>query len=80
MSDPLYAVTLAAADLKVVAPQQFEALVKAFVSLEDKLNKDFAAADPNTIFGAQGKVWLVAQLRARLEQCLEQKRSIEKRV
>lgn len=75
----MFAITLAAADLKVAAPEQFLALVKAFGQLEDKLNKDFHAADATVIFSAQGKSWLIAQLRARLEKCQEQKQQIENR-
>jgi hypothetical protein len=75
----MFAITLAAADLKVVAPEQFAALVEAFRKVEAKLGQDFQAAGPETIFGAQGKVWLATQLRARLEKCLEQKHQIEQR-
>jgi hypothetical protein len=75
----MYAITLAAAELKVVAPEQFSHLVEAFGKLETKLNSDLLAADASVIFGAQGKTWLAAQLRQRLEKCLEQKRNYENR-
>lgn len=76
----MFALTLAAADLKTVAPEQFARLVDAFAQIEAKLGKDYLAAEANVIFGAQGKAWLIGQLRARLENCYDQKRLIEKRV
>jgi hypothetical protein len=79
LSDPLYAITLAAADLKVVAPDQFNALVEAFRKLETKSSADFHAAGGEAIFGAQGKSVLMTLLRGRLENCLEQKNQVQKR-
>jgi len=75
----MYDITMAAADLKVSVPDQFGRLVVAFRALEEKYQREFIAADPNVIFGAQGRAWLAMQLRARLEFCLEQKNEIEKR-
>lgn len=80
MSDPLYAITLAAADLKAVAPEQFAKLVEAFALLEATHYKAFLAADAASIFGAQAKAGLSATLRARLENCYEMKRQIENRM
>jgi hypothetical protein len=75
----MFDITLAAADLKVSLPEQFERLVEAFRKLEDKFQREFNAADAGVIYGAQGKVWMVSQLRARLEKCVEQKHQIENR-
>lgn len=75
----MYAITMAAADLKVVAPEQFERLVRAFQQLEEKYKQDLIAADANVIFGVQGRTWLASQLKARLEKCHEQKRQYENR-
>jgi len=77
--DPLYEITMAAADLKISLPEQYGRLVKAFVQLEAKYQKELLAADAGVIFGAQGRAWLVSQLRARLEHCIEQKHQIENR-
>jgi hypothetical protein len=75
----MFAITLAAADLKIVAPEQFNALVEAFRKLETKASADLHAAGGEAIYGAQGKSVLMMQLRQRLENCLEQKNQIEKR-
>jgi hypothetical protein len=79
MSDPLYAITIAAADLKVTAPEQFDRLVEAFKALEERYKQDLIAADSVVIFNAQGRTWLAAQLRQRLENCLDRKKSYENR-
>lgn len=76
----MFAITRAAADLKTVAPEQYAKLVAAFIELEARYAKDFLAAEPNVIFASQGKAWVIAQLRARLERCHEQKYQVESRV
>lgn len=75
----MYAMTIAAANLKAAAPDQFEGLVEAFRLLESKYRDDYLAADANVIFNAQGRAWLAAQLRTRLEKCFEQRRTYEQR-
>lgn len=75
----MYAITMAASDLKVAAPEQYEKLVRAFQQLEEKFKQDLIAADASVIFGVQGRTWLASQLRNRLEKCHEQKRQYEQR-
>lgn len=79
-NDPLYAITMAAANLKIVAPEQFDALVAAFKQLEDRYQTELnTAADGVLIFNAQGRSWLAGQLRQRLANCLDQKKNYENR-
>ena len=78
-NDPMYAITMAAANLKAVAPEQFDRLTEAFKLLESRYQQDFNVAGPDVIFGAQGKTWLAGQIRARLENCHEQRRTYENR-
>ena len=75
----MYAITMAAANLKAVAPEQFERLVDAFKLLEARHQQELNVADATVIFGAQGKNWLATQLRVRLENCHEQRRNYENR-
>lgn len=70
MSDPLYAIAEAAADLKVAAPSEFDRFVEAVKTLEERCDADLRAAGVNVIFTAQGKAQLVSQLRQKLENCL----------
>lgn len=79
MNDPMYALTMAAANLKVVAPEQFEALLKAFQMLDDKSMVDLRSSPPEQIMSAQGRSGLAFQLRQRFEQCMEKRREYEKR-
>ena len=78
-NDPLYHLTLAAANLKVVAPEQFDALVKSFKMLEERYQSELNVAGADVIFNVQGRSWLVGQLRQRLENCLDQKKHYENR-
>jgi len=79
MSDPLYGIAHAAADLKRAAPEQFDRLVAAFRAYEERCKSDLLAAEPNVIVGAQGKAWVAQQLRVKLEDCLTIRETIEKR-
>ena len=79
MNDPMYAITMAAANLKAVAPEQFNALVDAFRQLETKYASDLLAAEQSLIVGVQGRTWMAAQLRIRLERCMEQRASYQQR-
>lgn len=78
-NDPMYAVTMAAANLKAAAPDQFEKLLDAARLLEDKSITDFLAADAAGIFGAQGRANLARELRKRFEECLEKRKAYETR-
>jgi hypothetical protein len=79
ISDPLYSITMAAANLKVAAPEQFAALVEGFRHLETKYRTEFSIAGPDVIFGAQARSWLASQLVGRLENCLEQRKNYQMR-
>lgn len=79
MSDPIYGIVVAAAELKLAAPREYDNLVSAFKRLEDRSNAELRAAEPNVIFGAQGKAQLLTLLRKKLEDCLEIKTNTEKR-
>jgi hypothetical protein len=71
MSDPLFDVTMAAAELKLAAPREYEKFIEAVKLFEERLRQDLLAAEPNVIFAAQGKAWLMAQFRMKLETCIE---------
>ena len=75
----MYGLTMAAADLKIAAPEQFDKLVEAVRALEARLNQDLIVAGATVIFNAQGQTWLASQLRQRLETCLEQRKNYENR-
>ena len=79
MSDPFYPLVVAAAELKLAAPREFDNFIEAFKALEDRTRTELIAAEPNVIFAAQGKAWLVAHLRKKLEDCLQIKRTTEAR-
>ena len=75
----MYAITMAAANLKAVAPEQFERLVEAFKVLEGRYQQDLVVANADMIVGVQGRTWLAGQLRQRLEKCHEQRLNYENR-
>lgn len=79
MSDPLYPVVIAAADLKLAAPREFDKLVEVLKGLENHLDTELRVAGANVIFTAQGKAQMVAQLRTKLENCLQLKNTYEQR-
>jgi len=70
---------MAAADLKLAAPPEYDRLVQAIKSFEERCRDDLAAAEPNVIFPAQGKAQLVTQLRQKLETCLDLRAKYEAR-
>lgn len=78
-NDPWYELTIAASNLKVALPEQFEKLVEAFKQLEEKLKLDLFAADRGVILNAQGQASVVAKIRERVEQCLEKRKSYQNR-
>jgi len=79
MKDPMYEITMAAANLKIVAPEQYDALLKAFQMLDDKTGSDLRASPPEMIMSQQGRAALAFQLRQRFEQCMERRKEYEKR-
>jgi hypothetical protein len=79
MADPLYDFVMAAADLKLAAPKEYEKFVMAVRVFEERTRDDLAAAEANVIFPAQGKAQLVTQLRQKLEACLDLRAKYEAR-
>lgn len=79
MSDPLYGVVMAAAELKLAAPREYEKFVEAVRVFEQKTRDDFQAAEGNVIFLAQGKSQLVTQLHQKLRDCLDLRAKFEAR-
>jgi len=79
MSDPMFLVVMAAADLKLAAPQQYERLTEALKIFEERCRDDLQAAEPTVIFPAQGKAQLITQLRQKFEQCLDLRAKYEAR-
>jgi hypothetical protein len=77
--DPWFHITIAASNLKVAVPDQFDALVRAVQLLADKENKTFLAAEGEALPRAQGRTNLVFQLRDRLVNCLEQRKNYQNR-
>jgi hypothetical protein len=78
-NDPNFYLTIAASNLKVAVPDQFEALLGAFQLIEDKERAAFLAAPAEGIFQAQGRANLAKELRERLEKCLEQRKNYQNR-
>jgi hypothetical protein len=79
MSDPLAGIVIAATELKLAAPKEYEKLLDAMRALEARCQADLNAAEPNVIFPAQGKVNLIIQLRQKLEDCLDLRAKYEAR-
>lgn len=77
-NDPWYEITMAASNLKVGLPDQFEALVEAFKQLEERLTSDLKAADAGVILNSQGQAALATKIRERLELCLEKRKSYQR--
>jgi len=79
LNDARYVITIAASNLKVTAPEQFEALVRAFQMLDEQAGTTLRTAPADGIFQAQGRAALAADLRKWLETCMEQRRTYEQR-
>lgn len=79
MSDPLFPLVMAAAELKLAAPREYDKLLDAFRVFENRCRDDLQAAEPNVIFPVQGKAQLVTQLRQKLEDCLDLRAKYEAR-
>lgn len=77
--DPWFHLTIAASNLKVNQPEQFEALVRAFQMLVEKENKALLAAGTEGIMGAQGRTNLALTIRDRLVNCMEQRKNYQNR-
>jgi hypothetical protein len=77
MSDPLYDIALAASDLKLGMPNEFDRLVEAFKKFEERCKTDFYAADSNTILAAQGRAVISSNIRTKLETCLQLRSQVE---
>ena len=75
----MYAITIAASNLKVAVPDQFDALVRAFQMLDDQATRDLRAAPADQIMQQQGRSVLAFLLRQRLEGCMDKRREYEKR-
>jgi len=69
MADPMHGVVMAAADLKSVAPNEYDRFIISLAALEDRCWEDLAAAEKDVIFSAQGRVQLIVQLKKKLEDC-----------
>jgi hypothetical protein len=78
-NDPWYELTMAASNLKVALPEQFNLLVEAFKQLEEKQKTDLLAADAGVILNAQGKASVLAEIRKRMELCLEKRKAYQNR-
>lgn len=70
---------MAAAELKLAAPREYDKLLEAVRVFENRCRDDLQAAEPNVIFPAQGKAQLVTQLRQKLEDCLDLRAKYEAR-
>jgi hypothetical protein len=79
LSDPLHDIAIAATELKVGMPQEFERLVEAFKKLEHRSKVDLYAADASGIMAAQGRAVIVRNIRTKLETCLQIRSQSEKR-
>jgi hypothetical protein len=77
--DPWYELTMAASNLKVALPEQFELLVEAFKQLEEKQKTDLLAAEASVILNAQGRASIATEIRKRVEKCLEKRSSYQNR-
>jgi len=78
-NDPGFYLTIAASNLKVAVPDQFEALLTAFQMVEEKEKAAFFSAPADGIFQAQGRANLAKELRERLERCLDQRKTYQNR-
>lgn len=79
MSDPLYAISMTAADLKLAAPREFDRFVETLKNFEMRCGDELYAAGPDGIFPAQGKAQLMRLLRQKIEDCLKIKATHETR-
>jgi hypothetical protein len=79
LSDPLHDIAMAATELKLGMPNEFERLVEAFKRLDHRCKADLYAADASGIMAAQGRAVVVRNIRTKLETCLQIRSQSEKR-
>ena len=72
-------IVMAAAELKLAAPREYEKFLEAMKAFEQRTRDDFQAAEFNVIFLAQGKSQLVTLLYNRLVNCLDLRAKFEAR-
>jgi hypothetical protein len=70
-NDPFYPIVLSAADLKRIAPMQYELFVKSMQAYAERVKADLLAAGPDVIFPMQGKAQALDQLVKKLEDCFQ---------
>jgi hypothetical protein len=69
MSDPLTAIVIAAAELKINSPERYERFVQSVNAHARRANADLLAAGRDSIFAAQGKAQALDELAKKLENC-----------
>lgn len=79
MADPLHAVMMAGAELKAIAPHEFEKLIAALKNYEERCRDELSAAEANVIFPAQGRAQLITVIRTKLENCSQLRANFEAR-
>lgn len=79
MADPLHNVMMTAAELKLMAPREYDKFIEAMKAFETRCMNDLVAAADNVIFPAQGKAQIITQLRQKLENCHQLKADYEAR-
>jgi hypothetical protein len=79
MADPFHDVAMAAADLKIAAPREFDVFVATLDKLEKRMMADLLAAGPDGIFTSQGKALLSQQLKKKIEECMSIKNQTDNR-
>jgi hypothetical protein len=78
-NDPWYDITIAASNLKIAVPDQFDRFVEALKQLEEKYKSDLLAAEAGGILNAQGQASAATELRKRVEMCLEKRKAYQNR-
>lgn len=78
-TSPLVDATMAAAQLKGIAPVVFQQLCDALKAHEVQAILELGAADGNDIYRAQGKLKAVQQLRKHLVECTELRETYTRR-
>jgi hypothetical protein len=79
VSDPYSAIVLAAAELKIAAMPQYNAMMRALGDLEERLRADLVAADKDMVFTQQGKCQLAGQLFKKLDDCIKLREELKRR-
>ena len=78
--NPLADVTMAAAQLKGIAPSVFQQLCEALKAYEASLIAEALAGDnPNDLFRGQGRVKAAQALRKHIAQCTELRETYTRR-